>query len=161
MGFAALAQNYASANQEKNARNMTYHASGTFGSKPYYQTADPQARGAQITRWGFENQYHGDLEGISQGELLTTTPDPRLSGGFVAIEKVTGKLNGRSGSFWLQYHCLLTHAKGGITVVVMPDTGTGELTGLSGNLNIASAEGGQYKFDYTLPEKSVNTPSAR
>ena|SRR5215467_457257 len=158
--IAALAQTHASAIQEKNVRNLTYHGSGTFSTKLYWPTADSQAKSAQITPMSFEKQYHGDLEGVSQGELLTTTPDNRLSGGFVAIEKVSGKLNGRSGTFWLQHHCLLTHAKGEITIVVMPDTATGELTGLSGKLNVVSDEGGQYTFDYTLPEKSVNTPGA-
>jgi Protein of unknown function (DUF3224) len=78
------------------------------------------------------------------------------SAGYVALEKVTGQLAGRSGTFYLQHSGLMTRGVGALTVTVIPDSGTGELTGLTGvmNIKIAADGGHSYEFEYSLPEKS-------
>jgi hypothetical protein len=72
----------------------------------------------------------------------------------VAIEKVTGTLNGHSGTFVLQHNTTMTRGTPQMNIIVVPDSGTGELTGLAGKMNIVIAPDGKhsYEFDYTLPE---------
>ena len=76
------------------------------------------------------------------------------SAGYVAIEKVTGTLNGRRGSFYLQHSGTMTRGAGDLTITVIPDSGTDELTGLMGRMNIIITEGKHsYDFEYTLPSQ--------
>ncbi len=78
----------------------------------------------------------------------TATPG---SAGYVAIEKVTGTLSGKAGSFYLQHNGTLTRGEGTLSIHVIPDSGTDELTGLSGTLQIVMKDGGHaYIFDYLL-----------
>lgn len=155
LGIAALAQSSASANQEKKADSMTYRATGTFEVKLNPQKPDnEQAEGAKLSRMSSDKWYHGDLDGKGQGEMLASPPDAKGSGAYVAIERVTGKLKGRSGSFLLQHSGVMTRGVGQLSITVVPDSGTGELTGLSGKMNIIIENGKHsYEFDYSLPEK--------
>ena len=106
-----------------------------------------------IGRYSLDKQYHGALEATSKGEMLAYgTGAAGSSGGYVAIEKVTGTLEGRTGSFVLQHSATMTKGKQEIHIFVVPDSGTGELTGISGNMQIVVASGKHsYVFDYTLP----------
>ena len=104
-----------------------------------------------------DKQYHGDLEARSVGQGLTAMTDVKGSAGYVAIERVTGKLHGRSGSFTLQHSGIMAHGDYQLSVTVVPDSGTGELAGLaiiagSFKINIDAAGKHSYEFDYTLPE---------
>ena len=75
--------------------------------------------------------------------------------GYVAIEKVTGTLHGRSGSFYLQHNGTMTRGVGELTITVIPDTGTDDLTGLRGKMNIIIADGKHsYEFEYDLDDPS-------
>jgi hypothetical protein len=76
------------------------------------------------------------------------------SAGYVAIEKVSGSLSGRIGTFVLEHFATMTRGTPQLTIIVVPDSGTGQLTGLSGTMNIIIAPGGKhsYEFEYTLPE---------
>jgi len=99
-------------------------------------------------------KYHGNLEASSVGNGVTATTDVKGSAGYVAIERVTGTLNGRKGSFVLQHMGILDRGTARLTVTVVPDSGTGELAGLTiSNFNINIEPGGKhfYEFDYTLP----------
>lgn len=133
---------------------MSHRATGTFDVKvaplePYNK--DDKAVG----RLSLDKQFHGDLEGTSKGEMLAFgTGAPGTSGGYVAIEKVTGKLAGRSGTFVLQHNTTMTKGKSDMNIFVVPDSGTGELAGISGKMQII-IEGGKhsYVFEYALPEK--------
>lgn len=126
------------------------HAIGTFNVKLNPQTdsqADPQ-----LARLTIEKQFQGDLQATSLGQMLSGSTDVKGSAGYVAIEKVTGKLSGKSGSFILQHSGTMTRGVPQLTVTVVPDSGTGELTGLAGSMQITIADGKHsYQFDYTLP----------
>jgi hypothetical protein len=86
--------------------------------------------------------------------MLTAGTDVKGSAGYVAIERVTGTLQGRKGSFVLQHSGTMAHGAQQLDIHVVPDSGTGQLAGLAGKLTITIAPDGKhsYTFDYTLPE---------
>jgi Protein of unknown function (DUF3224) len=130
------------------------HVSGTFEVKLAPQKPDnKEAESANIGRMSIDKQFHGDLEATSKGEMLSAMTDVKGSAGYVAIERVTGTLHGKSGSFVLQHNGIMTRGEPQLSVTVVPDSGTGELAGLAGALTIRIAEKQHfYEFDYTLPE---------
>jgi hypothetical protein len=101
-----------------------------------------------------DKQFHGDLEATSKGQMLAAGSGGKgSSGGYVALEKVTGTLHGRSGAFVLQHSGTMTRGTPQLTITVVPDSGTDQLAGLAGKMNIIIADGKHsYEFDYTLPE---------
>jgi hypothetical protein len=118
-------------------------AAGTFEVK-----LTPQPSGA-VGRMSIDKQYHGELEASSQGEMLTAMTAVKGSAGYVAIEKVNGTLAGRAGSFTLMHTGTMTRGEPKLSVTVVPDSGTQDLAGLTGNLNIIIADGKHsYEFDY-------------
>ena len=130
-------------------------ASGTFEVKLAPQPTAHDAGGAVLGRMSIDKEFHGDLEAASKGEMLAAGTAVSGSAGYVAIEKVTGTLHGRTGTFILQHSGTMNRGAASLTVSVVPDSGTGELTGLAGTMNII-IEGGKhsYELDYTLPEAS-------
>lgn len=108
---------------------------------------------AALGRMSIDKQFHGDLEATSKGEMLTAMGRAKGSAGYVAMERVTGTLHGRSGSFALQHSSTMARGEPVQSIKVVPDSGGGELTGLSGSMSIIIAPGGahSYEFDYTLP----------
>ena len=100
-----------------------------------------------------EKEFAGDLEGTSGGQMLAARTDIEGSAGYVAIERLTGTLHGRSGSFVLQHSGTMNRGAPTLSVTVVPDSGTGELIGLAGSMTIERT-GGQhlYRFDYTLAD---------
>jgi hypothetical protein len=129
------------------------HASGTFDVKMTPQPPDDRAEGSTLSRLSLEKQFHGDLEASSTGTMLGAQTDVKNSAGYVAFERVTGKLAGRSGSFVLQHSGTLTRGALTATITVVPDSGTGQLAGLAGAMTIRNIEGKHsYDFDYTLPD---------
>ncbi len=131
---------------------VTIHASGTFEVKLTPQASDEKAEDASLGRMTIEKQFHGDLEGTSKGQMLTAgTGAKGSSGGYVAIEKISGTLHGRSGSFVLQHSGTMTRGTPQLTITVVPDSGTGQLVGLAGTMTIKIADGKHsYEFEYTL-----------
>ena len=130
---------------------MTMHASGAFEVKlnplPAYNTSAE----AKLGRMSIDKQFHGDLEGTSQGEMLSAMTDVTGSAGYVAIERVSGTLNGRRGSFVLQHNATMNRGEPFLNIIVVPDSGSGELAGLSGSMQIIIADGKHsYEFDYAL-----------
>jgi hypothetical protein len=101
-----------------------------------------------------DKQFHGDLEGSSKGFMLSSAATVvKGSGGYVAMEKVTGTLKGRSGSFVLQHSGTMTRGTPQMSVTVVPDSGNGQLVGISGTMTIKIDNGKHsYDFEYTLPE---------
>ena len=126
---------------------------GTFEVKLTPQKPDnKEAESANIGRMSIDKQFHGDLEATSKGEMLAAGTDVKGSAGYVAIERVTGTLHGRSGSFILQHSGTMTRGEPQLSVTVVPDSGTRDLAGLAGALTIRIAEKQHfYEFDYTLP----------
>jgi hypothetical protein len=128
---------------------MSLHAEGTFEVRNSPLAADEALNGTAIGRFGLDKQFHGDLEGASKGEMLGAGNPATGTAGYVAIEQVTGTLNGRSGSFALQHFGTMEDNKFNLIVKVVPGSGTGELTGISGTMTIAIANGKHsWKFDY-------------
>ncbi|MCU6434818.1 DUF3224 domain-containing protein [Undibacterium sp. Jales W-56] len=106
---------------------------------------------ALMGRRAIEKQFHGDLQGSSQGEMLSAGTEVKGSAAYVAIEFVTASLHGRNGSFALLHSGILTRGAAQLSVTVVPDSGTGELRGLSGTLAINIADGKHYyDFDYRI-----------
>ena len=111
---------------------MTARASGSFDVKITPLANDTPTEGSPLGRMSIDKQFHGDLEATSKGEMLTAGTAIKNSAGYVAIERVTGTLAGRTGTFALQHNATMTRGEGALNIVVVPDSGTGELTGLSG-----------------------------
>ena len=133
---------------------MTKHASGTFGVNLTPQTPDnKEAESANLGRMSIDKHFQGDLEATSNGEMLSAVSDVKGSAGYVAIERVTGTLHGRNGTFVLQHTGSMTRGVPQLSVTVVPDSATGDLTGLSGSMAIKIEAGEHsYEFDYMLPE---------
>ena len=133
---------------------MTQHAKGPFDVKVVPQKPDSEvAQAANFSRMTIDKVFHGDLDATSKGEMIATQGEATKSGGYVALERVTGTLNGRKGNFILQHSATMTRGVPNLSITVVPDSGTGELEGLTGKLNIIFGEGGKhfYDFEYTLP----------
>ena len=132
---------------------MTTRASGTFDVKLNPLETYNRTEGANLGRLSIDKQFHGDLEATSQGEMLSAIGAIKGSAGYVAIERVSGKLADRSGSFVFQHSGTMTRGAPQLSVSVVPDSGSGELTGLSGTMAIIIADGKHsYEFDYTFAE---------
>jgi uncharacterized protein DUF3224 len=140
--------------QRKKGVMMTMHASGTFDVKLNVQKADnTAAESAKLGRMSIEKQFHGDLEGTSAGEMLSVGTEVKGSAGYVAMERVSGTLHGRAGTFALQHSGTMTRGEPQLSVTVVPDSGTGELVGIEGKLMIKIVEKKHfYEFEYALPE---------
>jgi hypothetical protein len=131
---------------------MKQHASGAFDVKASPLTSDFKADSG-LGRMSLDKQYHGDLEATAKGEMLYAGGPAKGSGGYVAIEQVSGTLQGRSGSFVLQHSGMMTPEGTHLAVTVVPDSGTGQLAGLTGTLTIKIEKGQHfYELDYGLPE---------
>lgn len=131
---------------------VTTHATGTFDVKIAPQ--DDKSDDKTIARMTIDKQFHGDLEGSSKGQMLAAGSGGKgSSGAYVALEKVSGTLAGRTGTFVLQHTGIMTKGAPHLSVTVVPDSGTGQLAGLSGSMIIKITDGKHfYEFDYTLAE---------
>ena len=131
---------------------MPHHRTGLFDVKIIPQPADVAAAGETIGRMVLDKKYHGSLDATGKGQMLAMRTPALQSGGYVALELVTGKLDGRSGSFVLQHSGTMNRGAAHLVLGVVPDSGTGELEGLTGTMEIIVADGKQtYKFEYDLP----------
>ena len=124
-------------------------ANGTFEVRLSPQNDNPDE--PLLGRMLIDKQFHGDLEAISKGQMLTGMTTVKGSAGYVAIEKVSGTLHGHKGTFILQHTGTMKRGEPGLSVTVVPDSGTDELTGLTGKMEIIIADGKHsYKFAYAL-----------
>jgi hypothetical protein len=127
------------------------HAKGTFDV-----TLTPQPRGEHLgsglDRMSADKQYRGDLDGTGKGEMLAAGTPVKDSAGYVAVERFTGTLQGRSGSFVLLHRGVMDRGAQHLTITVVPDSGTAQLVGLVGTMSITITDGKHfYDFEYTLP----------
>jgi hypothetical protein len=127
-------------------------ATGPFKVKLTPQPADERPDADFLGRLNLDKSFHGDLEATSVGQMLSARGDQPSSAGYVAIERVTGVLTGRKGSFILQHSGHSSPAGQSLTISVVADSGTDALVGLSGTMTIAIAPDGahSYVFDYAL-----------
>lgn len=126
---------------------MTRKATGTFEVKMQPQGEGNVAQGSSLARMSLDKQFSGDLQATGAGEMLTARSDVPTSAAYVAIERVAGSLHGRTGSFVLVHKGVMTSEGQRLVIEVVPDTGTGELVGMSGTLGIR-IEGGKHHYDF-------------
>ncbi len=118
---------------------------------PFDVELTPESATSGFGRMVIEKQFRGDLVGTSTGEMLTWRDDDSGSAAYVAVERVTGSLHGRSGSFVLTHRGTMTGNEQQLTVVVVPDSGTDDLRGLSGTMILNNVDGNHdYLFEYQL-----------
>jgi uncharacterized protein DUF3224 len=155
-GLASGAQAQQNSTPVQKEAVMTHHASGTFEVKLAPQKPDnKEAESANVGRMSIDKQFHGDLEATSKGEMLSFMTDVKGSAGYVAMERVSGILDGRNGTFVLQHSGTMTRGAPQLSVGVVPDSGTGQLTGIAGTMTIKIVEGKHfYDFEY----KRTDTP---
>lgn len=128
---------------------VTGHATGRFEVKVMPQPVVDTDAG--IGRMSIDKQFHGDLEAVSKGEMLSAQGTVKGSAGYVAIERVSGTLHGRKGSFILQHNATMTRGTPQLSILVLPDSGTDQLAGITGMMTIQIEQGQHsYEFDYTF-----------
>jgi hypothetical protein len=129
------------------------HAKGYFDVTLTPQKPDnPPAQGAALARMSIDKRYHGSIDGTAQGEMLAVG-DGKQHGAYVAIEKVTATLDGRSGSFALVHRAAMNQGTPqNWEILVVPGSGTEQLAGIGGALTITNRDGKHfYELQYTLP----------
>ena len=146
--FALCAAALAASSLSAQGRKM--HAAGTFDVKLVPQTDADSAVG----RMTIDKVFHGDIEGTSKGMMLASmSPSQPTSGAYVALERITGTVHGRKGTFALHHVGVMDRGAQSLTVLVVPDSGTDELVGITGTLKIIiDGKKHSYEFDYTLPK---------
>ena len=131
---------------------VTHRASGTFEVKMNPQAPEDKVGDPTVGRMSLDKQFHGDLEAASKGQMLAVMTEVQGSAGYVAMERVNGALQGKSGTFALQHSGTMTRGVPELSITVVPDSGTGQLVGLAGKMTINIVEGKHfYEFEYTLP----------
>jgi hypothetical protein len=134
-------------------KNVTKNASGTFDVKAIPQAPEANVGDPTIGRLALDKQFHGDLEGVSKGQMLGVSTEVQGSAGYVAMERVNGTLHGRKGTFALQHTGTMTQGVPALNVSVVPDSGTGDLLGIAGRMTINIVDGKHlYELEYTLTE---------
>jgi hypothetical protein len=137
---------------------MISKATGHFTVKLELQPASTQADAAVIGRRTLDKQFFGDLQAISCGEMLAVMTAVEGSMAYVALEKVSGSLLGRQGSFVLQHASQMVRGKPFQSIRVVPDSGAEELLGLEGEMHIEILDGEHlYVFEYNFMEQPVTT----
>lgn len=131
---------------------MTHIAKGEFIVKLLPLAVEGQPEGSKLGRMSIDKTITGDLIAVTSGQMLSAMTDVKGSAGYVAIERVEGALGGKTGSFVLQHTGTMNRGTPSLSVTVVPDSGTGELLGLSGDFKIIIADGKHnYEFAYILP----------
>ncbi len=107
--------------------------------------------GMQLGRMGIDKTFDGSLSAVSKGEMLNALSPVEGSAGYVAVEQVTGDLEGKKGSFVLQHYGTMSRDGQQLILEVVPNSGSGELEGLTGTMKIRIEDGQHYyDFDYQL-----------
>ena len=127
-------------------------ATGTFTVTLTPLPAMEQPDDITLGRLAIAKTYTGDMAGSGRGEMLSAVTLTKGSAGYVAIEHVEATLEGRNGCFVLQHSGSMERGAQSLNIHVVPDSGTLQLAGISGNCKIIIAEGKHfYEFEYNLP----------
>jgi hypothetical protein len=132
---------------------MSVVARGSFNVeiKPALEPATSE--GVALGRMTLDKRFEGDLAGVGKGEMLTALTPVKGSAGYVAIERVSGTLHGRTGSFVLQHTGTMDQGAQSLSITVVPGSGTGALVGITGTFGITITDGKHlYEFEYSLPQ---------
>ena len=137
---------------------MTRQATGTFEVKMIPQAPVDGAGDPSVGRMALDKRFAGELEATSLGQMLAAQTEIKGSAGYVAIERVRGTLDGRSGTFALQHTGTMNRGAPSLSITVIPDSGTEQLAGLAGSMTIENANGQHsYRLDYTLADDPEST----
>jgi hypothetical protein len=144
--FMAVSSSYAQ------GTSMSQLAKGTFEVKLQLQSFENADAQAKLGRMSIDKTITGDLVATTVGQMLSAGTETKGSAAYVAVERVTGALHGKKGSFALHHTGVMNRGEPSLSVLVVPDSGTGELAGLEGEFKII-IEGGKhnYEFSYRLP----------
>ena len=133
---------------------MPSRASGPFDVTLTPQSTNQGREGTPLSRLALDKRFHGELQATSVGEMLSAGTPVKGSAGYVALERVTGTLAGRDGSFVLLHTGLMNRGAPQLSIVVVPDSATGALEGLTGSMSIDIENGAhRYTLEYTLPAR--------
>lgn len=124
---------------------MTERAVGTFEVKITPQSADTPAEGSPLARLSIDKQYHGDIEGTGTGEMLSAGTAIKNSAAYVAVERVSATVRGRAGTFALVHVGTMNRGAPQLSITIVPDSGTGELAGISGSYGV-EIENGRHSY---------------
>jgi hypothetical protein len=131
---------------------MSRIAKGSFTVEMKPQGESNATDGVTTGRMALSKRFEGDLAAVGQGEMLTALTPVKGSAGYVAIERVTGTLHGRAGSFVFQHSGTLNQGAQQLSIRVVPGSGTGGLVGIEGDFRLSIVEGRHfYEFEYSLP----------
>lgn len=145
--FALILATSAVAGSEK--ESLMLHAAGAFDVSLKTVSAADEA----LMRMSIDKQFHGDLEGESVGQMMAGGNEANGARVYVALETVTGTLKGRKGSFILAHRGTMSANGQNLSVIIVPESGTEQLSGIAGSLDIDIRDGKHfYTMDYTLPE---------
>jgi Protein of unknown function (DUF3224) len=129
-----------------------YRAEGSFTVAIRAQRKPEVAFGTSLGHMSLDKQFLGDLVGSGKGEMLTAMTESSGSAGYVAMERVSGVLRGRRGSFVLQHSGTMAHGVQQLSITVVPDSGSDELCDIAGSFTVNIVEGKHfYEFEYSLP----------
>ncbi len=143
--------------QTPSARTMNHTAKGSFNVQIQPQGESSGADGVSLGRMSLDKTFEGDFAGTGRGEMLTAMTAVQGSAGYVAIERVSGSLNGRRGSFVMQHSGTMTRGAPQLAITIVPDSGTGELTGIAGVFKLDITGGKHlYTIEYTLPAEAAS-----
>lgn len=131
------------------------HATGPFDV--IVTSQDDQSNDPLLNRMLLDKQYHGDLEATAKGQMLTAGTSVKGSGAYVAIEKVTGTLHGHTGTFVLQHTGTMTRNSPQLKITVVPDSGTGQLAGISGTMTIKITPDAKHSYDFEYAIADANS----
>lgn len=134
------------------AEQKMMRASGTFEVKLAPAGNDSTPEGPNLGRMSIDKTFSGELVGVSKGEMITAAGiTVKESAAYSAVERVTGTLNGKKGSFALQHTGIMDRGKPSLVITVVPDSGTGELVGLTGTMDIIiEGKAHKYVFQYSV-----------
>jgi hypothetical protein len=132
---------------------VSKQAAGTFEIQVTPQPPYDTGPGATLGRMTIAKQFHGDIEATSTVEMLSAMSEVKGSAGYVAIERLRGSVHGRAGGFVMQHSGTMTRGAPTLAVSVVPDSGSGDLAGISGSMSIDIVDGKHFfRFDYSLPD---------
>jgi hypothetical protein len=130
-------------------------ATGTFEVKLAPVGNDSTPEGPNLARMSLDKTFSGELAGIGKGEMITAAGTAvKESAAYSAVERITGTLNGKKGSFALQHTGVMDRGKPSLNITVVPDSGTGELVGLTGKMDIIiEGKVHKYVFEYSMTKE--------
>ena len=137
----------------KKEESVPHHATGSFDVKVTPLRFDDGAAPESLGRFSLEKRYHGLLDATAKGQMLTAGTKVEGSAVYVAVEVVEGTLDGRTGTFALHHTGMMTRGTPALSIAIVPDSGTGDLAGISGSMSIRIEKGGAHFYDleYAIP----------